>query len=113
MHVIRLRQRFTAVMGVFIVISLLVMPAMAHHSWGKYHVARPTADTTATSIKLNVGDNVDSAWDLYLDHAITDWNRGDPPDLSDRIVLAEVDGAAVGGAAKCGPNNGRIEVCNA
>src|SRR5215207_9743519 len=109
MHAIRLRQRFSAVLGALIVLSLLVMPAMARHSWGKYHVPRPTDITIDKPIPLNVGDNVDATWDSYLGVAIDDWKKFGE---SGRISLNPVQGAAVGGAAICDSTEGKFEVCN-
>src|SRR5215211_8073507 len=107
MHTRSIRQRFTAVLGALIVLSLLAIPATANHSWGKYHVARPIGDTTATAIKLNVGDNVNETWDFYLDKAIGDWNQVGTLTSPDRIALLKVTGGASG---DCGPTEGRIEV---
>lgn len=70
------------------------------HAWGSYHWKNGSAE-----LALNVGDNVSSAWDAYLDEAIADWN------VSADLALTEV----VSGKdpKKCQPTAGRIEVCNA
>lgn len=73
--------------------------ALASHSWGPpYHWAR-----SANPLALNVGDNVSSGWDAYLDGAIADWNP------STVLELTEVVGQ---GLKNCRPTAGRIEVCN-
>jgi len=73
----------------------------ATHSWGSYHWAR-----TANPFTLKVGDNVSSAWDSYLDVAISDWSGSSVLDLT----------KVTGGNPKpklCRPKAGRIEACNA
>jgi hypothetical protein len=112
MHTRSIRQRFVAGVIALIVLSLLVMPAMARHSWGKYHVPRPIEVTTGEPIPLDVGDNVSNTWDPYLVEAIKDWNQAVTLTSPDRIALNPVQGAAGGGAANCEPTEGRIEVCN-
>ena len=72
----------------------------ARHSWGKYHWAR-----TTQSFTLRAGDNVTSAWDSYLNEAVSDWNP------SNVLDLQKVTGGTSGTA--CQPTLGRIEVCNA
>jgi hypothetical protein len=67
---------------------------------GDYHWAR-----TSNPFTLKVGDNVSSAWDAYLDEAISDWNRSSV--LNSTKVTGETSGR------KCRPTTGRIEVCNA
>src|SRR5215213_1039345 len=106
MYTSRIRQRFTAVMGALIVLSLLAIPATATHSWGGFHWAR-----TSNPFTLKVGDNVDSRWDTHLDNAILVTS---PYAWSQSTVL---DLTKVSGAAKsvksCKPTPGQIEVCNA
>jgi hypothetical protein len=84
------------------VLALALFPSTsvsANHSWGNYHWAR-----TANPFTLKVGDNVSSAWDTYLDGAISDWNQ------STVLDLVEVAG---GSRKNCRPTNGRIEACSA
>ena len=72
----------------------------ATHSWNGYHWAR-----TANPFTLDLGDNLSSAWDSYLDLASSDW--------SDSRVL---DTSIVPGGTKprpCKATSGRVEVCNA
>jgi len=71
----------------------------ADHAWGNYHWAR-----TSNPFTLKVGDNVNSAWDAYLNEAISDWNA------SSVLDLQKVTGGA--NPKNCRPTNGRIEVCN-
>lgn len=75
-------------------------PAEADHSWGSYHWSSPT-----NALALNVGDNVGSAWDGYLNTAIADWNQ------SEELNLTKVAGKTR--PSNCRPTSGRIEVCNA
>ena len=86
-----------------LVLALAAFPsatASANHSWGNYHWAR-----TSNPFNLNVGDNVDSKWDAYLNEAITDWKKSTVLDLT----------KVAGGTRpkNCRPTGGRIEVCNA
>ncbi|HSI97586.1 MAG TPA: hypothetical protein VK926_04425 [Gaiellaceae bacterium] len=78
----------------------LVGTALASHSWGNYHWAR-----SANPLTLDVGDNVDSRWDAYLDEAISDWNT------SSVLALSKVGGGT--NPTNCRPTSGRIEACNA
>jgi hypothetical protein len=88
-------------LSVAIVLALaLAGTSDARHSWGKYHWAR-----TTQSFTLKTGDNVNSAWDSYLNEAISDWNP------SNVLDLQKVAGSTTG--ATCAPTLGRIEVCNA
>jgi hypothetical protein len=75
----------------------------ADHSWGGYHWPR-TTDT----LTLQVGDNVSTKWDSYLDEAISDWNASpySPPVLN----LTEVLGGT--NPKRCRPTAGRIEACS-
>jgi hypothetical protein len=77
----------------------VVTTSFAEHSWGGYHWAR-----TSGSFTLKVGDNVSSAWDPYLNEAISDWNR------SIVVTLSRVAGTTR--PRQCRPTAGRIEVCN-
>ena len=70
----------------------------ANHSWNNYHW------TSSKAQALQVGDNVSSAWDAYLDEAIDDWNT------SSVIELTKVAGGA--NPKNCRPTAGRIEACN-
>jgi hypothetical protein len=85
-----------------LVLALVAFPgsASANHSWGKYHWAR-----TSNPFTLKVGDNVNAAWDSYLNEAISDWSQ------STVLDLTKVAGSTSGSA--CAPTSGRIEACNA
>jgi len=89
-----------ALAGVALVSVALVGTALANHSWGSYHWPR-----TTNQVALNVGDNVGSGWDTYLNEAIADWN------VSSVIELTKVAGGTSG--STCAPTSGRIEACNA
>ena len=71
----------------------------ADHSWGGYHWAR-----TSNPFTLKVGNNVSSAWDPYLNGAISDWNA------SIVLELSKVPGS--GRPRQCRPTAGRIEACS-
>ena len=78
---------------------LVAAPALASHDWGGYHWP------SNNGVSLNVGDNVSSAWDTYLDGAIADWNA------SNVLALTEVAGSL--NPRTCKGVTGRIDVCNA
>ncbi len=80
--------------------AALTPKTTADHSWGSYHWAR-----TSNPFTLKVGDNVTSAWDAYLNEAISDWSA------SSVLNLTKVAGGT--SAKACRPTAGRIEVCNA
>ena len=79
--------------------TMLAAPASATHSWAGYHWARQ-----ANPFTLQVGDNVSSAWDPYLDTSITQWSQSSVLDLS------ETTGATTG--KRCRATQGRVEVCS-
>jgi hypothetical protein len=94
-------KRTTRVLAGFVLAVLLTAQTMqANHSWGNYHWAR-----SANPVFLQVGDNVNGAWDTYLDGAISDWRQ------STVIDLEKVAGTA--NPRNCRPTDGRIEVCSA
>jgi hypothetical protein len=95
-----IRRVITVVGAAVAIVAGLVGPAAANHSWGGYHWAR-----TSNPFTLKVGDNVSSAWDAYLDGAISDWSA------SSVLDLAKVAGGTR--PKNCRPTAGRIEVCNA
>lgn len=71
----------------------------ADHSWGNYHWAR-----TSNPFTLKVGDNVSSAWDDYLDVAVSDWSA------SSVLDLTKVTGGTR--PRNCRATAGRIEACS-
>ena len=89
-----------ALAAVALVALTSVGGALANHSWGSYHWSR-----AANPLVLDVGDNVNSGWDSYLNDAISDW------DASSVLTLTGVSGGTTG--STCSPTSGRIEVCNA
>jgi hypothetical protein len=93
------RQIRPLVLGVAFAAVTLVT-GYANHSWGGYHWARTTNPVT-----IRVGDNVNSAWDAYLNGAVNDWND------SNVINLTKVAGGTR--AKNCRPTSGKIEACNA
>lgn len=92
--------RFVVIFTLIAVLTVFPLTASASHSWGNYHWAR-----TSNPFTLKVGDNVTSAWDAYLDEAISDWNQ------SSVLDLVKVTGGTA--PKNCRPTAGRIEVCNA
>ncbi|MEK7138983.1 MAG: hypothetical protein AAB799_02285, partial [Patescibacteria group bacterium] len=93
----------TAVLSV----GALGLAANADHSWANFHWARMSNPFT-----LKAGDNVSSAWDVYLDEAIADWNS------SPVLDLTKVAGGTSASKGKytpknCVPTSGRLEVCSA
>lgn len=93
------RRTTLAVVLTLFVLAALATVVSADHSWGGYHWAR-----TSNPFTIKTGDNVTSAWDPYLDEAISDWN------VSSVLDLLEVAGGA--NPRNCRPTSGRIEVCN-
>ena len=83
--------------------ALLIMmgssTGWADHSWGNYHWER-----TSNPLKLELGDNVTTAWDGYLATTSSDWN------VSDVLQTSIGIGGTV--AKKCRPTTGRAEICN-
>ena len=77
----------------------LVSVAYANHSWGGYHWAR-----TSNPFTLKVGDNVSSAWDPYLNEAVSDWS------MSSILDLTKVTGSTK--PRTCKAKTGQIEVCS-
>lgn len=74
--------------------------ASANHIWGGYHWARATSP-----LILNLGDNVNTAWDISLSTGSRDWNASSTI-LNTAVVAGKVD------PRKCRPTLGRVEVCN-
>jgi hypothetical protein len=92
--------KLLALTSVALVSVALVGTALANHSWGNYHWSR-----SVNPLALNVGDNVGSSWDSYLNEAISDWN------VSSVVDLTKVSGGTT--PSTCAPTSGRMEVCNA
>jgi hypothetical protein len=94
------RRSLVRILGVGLGLAAFSSAGHADHSWGNYHWAR-----SSNPLNLQVGDNVSSAWDAYLDGAISDWNQ------SQVLNLTEVAGGTR--PRNCRPTAGRIEACNA
>ncbi|HET6671433.1 MAG TPA: hypothetical protein VFH15_14495 [Pyrinomonadaceae bacterium] len=92
------RTTLAAILVLF-VFAALPSVTSADHSWNGYHWAR-----TSNPFTIKTGDNVSSAWDAYLDEAISDWN------VSTVLDLLKVAGGT--NPRNCRPTAGRIEVCN-
>ena len=80
-------------------LTMRATPTAAHHSWGNYHWG--TRDNT--EFTLQVGDNVSSAWDSYLNRALSDWSA------SAALNTTYATGAS---NRRCSATSGRVEVCN-
>jgi hypothetical protein len=94
-------KRFVLAVAAFAsVAAVFAAPAIANHSWGKYHWAR-----TANPFTVSLGDNFTSTWDSYLNTASSDWS------LSSVLDSPVVAGGTSG--SSCQPTSGRVEVCNA
>ena len=94
------RRTTLAAMLALLVFAALTSVTSANHSWGNYHWAR-----TSNPFTLQVGNNVNSVWDSYLDEAISDWSQ------STVLTLTKVTGGTR--PRQCRPTSGRIEACNA
>jgi hypothetical protein len=93
------RRRLMGLLAGLALVLTLPGAAAADHSWGSYHWAR-----TANPFTLQVGDNVTSAWDGYLNTALSDWNSS--------VVLNLNRFAASGNARTCKAASGTVLVCN-
>lgn len=85
---------------IFLSAFLFVFKANATHSWGGYHWAR-----TANPFNLNLGANLSSPWDIYLNTTSTDWSVSG---VLDTTVTARRTPNK-----NCKATSGRVEVCNA
>src|SRR5687768_7346767 len=94
-----LKSPFARVCLTAMIVLGLVASTSATHSWGGYHWAR-----TSNPFTVQVADNVSSAWDSYLDTAVTDWSA------SNVLDVTEIAGS---NTRNCKPKAGRVEVCNA
>ena len=88
-------------MALLVSLAFAAFPAFtyANHSWNNYHWAR-----TSNPFTLNLGDNVSTTWDLYLDTTSGDWSQSNV--LDTKIVLGGVTNPK-----NCKPTSGRVEVC--
>jgi len=94
-------RRLLAVLVSFLAFAAFPTLTSANHSWGPYHWAR-----TGNSFTLNLGDNVSSAWDVYLARASSDWTVSS---MLDTTIIA----GGAGNPKRCRATSGRVEVCNA
>ena len=81
-------------------VAATASPASANHSWATYHWARQ-----ANPFTLQLGDNVGTAWDSYLQTSSSQWSTS--------VVL---DTSVVSGTTtskQCKARAGRVEVCAA
>lgn len=94
-------QRSLAI--VILGLSAAAFPSLTYatHSWGGYHWARQTNPFT-----LNLGDNVSTTWDPFLNTTNTDWS------ISTILDLAIPGSHTPKDPRKCQPTLGMVEVCN-
>lgn len=92
-----------SIKAIVILVSVLFVAGgtfvYASHSWGGYHWARKSNPFT-----LKLGDNVSSAWDVYLGEASSDWSAATVLDTT--VVQGGVN------PKNCRATKGRIEVCS-
>lgn len=91
--------RSFVVAAVVLFSALVVVPALANHSWGSYHWGRVT-----NPFALKLGDNVSSAWDSFLRTSSSDWSQSS---VLDTVVVSGNTSPRT-----CKPTLGRVEVCN-
>lgn len=92
----RFLQTFSVVVA--LPLGILSSHSWADHAWGNYHWERSTNPAT-----IELGDNVDGAWDDFLDQASDDWSKSTVLDTP----------VALGQAKRnCRASDGRVEVCN-
>ncbi len=95
-----LKKKMLFVTSAVVLLSGFAMFVSADHSWGNYHWGR-----TASPFKLELGDNVSSAWDSYLSTTAVDWSVSS--------VLDTIVTAGKTNPRGCKAANGRVEVCSA
>ncbi|MBX4191905.1 hypothetical protein KW798_00230, partial [Candidatus Parcubacteria bacterium] len=97
------RMGFVAIVATLL---LTALPALASHSWGTYHWAR-----TANPFTIQLGDNLASSWDAYLNQTSSDWSTST---VLDTIVVPGNTNKPSGfnTPKRCAPTTGRVEVCN-
>ena len=98
----RSRRSSMAVLSLALVVALQSSPS-ANHSWNGYHWAR-----TSNPFLVQLGDDVNTAWDAYLAVASDDWSKvlyGNP------VRTAVVSGRT--SPRNCRPTSGQDEICNA
>jgi hypothetical protein len=88
-----------AALAALLALAAFSSNAEASHSWGNYHWARQSNPFT-----LQLGDNVTSAWDRYLQTTSTDWSKSS--------VLDTTIAAGLANPKNCRPTSGRVEACN-
>ena len=87
-------------LSVLLLTAIVSTASYADHSWGKYKW-KPSS----IPFNLELGDNVDSTWDNYLNDASTDWSESDV--LTTNIINGSTD------PISCNPESGNVQVCNA
>ncbi len=93
------RIRSAAIYVVALIGIAVPATSSATHSWGGYHWAR----TTTSQFWLNLGDNVSSIWEPYLNITSPEWS------LSEVLDTTIVPGGT--SPKRCQSTRGRVEVC--
>ena len=93
-----------AIPVVSIALVAVSSPAFATHSWGGYHWARQQDPFT-----VQLGNNLSSSWQPYLQDASADWNTHFSPWPTD-LLTTIVPGQATN--RQCRPTSGKVQVCN-
>jgi hypothetical protein len=93
------RQKMMLVASATMMVTLYVSSPSASHSWNGYHWAR-----SSSRLALDLGDNLSSNWDSYLDTASTDWTKSTV--LNTTVVAGEST------RKNCRPADMKIEICN-
>jgi hypothetical protein len=93
---------------VLVVVFAGVGPAQASHSWNGYHWSRSSNPFT-----IQLGDNVNSTWDSYLQAACSQWSvtSGACNNSSNPVRCVVIPGSS--SSRNCRPADGHVEVCNA
>jgi len=78
--------------------------ASADHSWGAYHWK-----ATTTPLYLELGDNLTTSWDPFLVTVSADWSVSS---VLETVVTTGRASRYKSPNRDCGPNVGRVEVCN-
>lgn len=107
-------KRLGSVLVAAVAVLAFAPPALASHSWGAYHWARP-----ANPFRLTFEDHVASVWKPYLNGAAADWGAtGNTSDFFGPYKVgaspaAPVVAANLAADRKCRPVSGRVKACDA
>jgi hypothetical protein len=99
-------RRLIAWLALTLVVVAMQSSPSASHSWNGYHWAR-----TSNPFTVQLGDNVGSSWDFFLNQSSLDWsvppaNSPYPDVLNAPVVAGQAN------PKNCRPTAGRVEVCS-